>query len=126
MHHDIHLILVLRPSNHDGLYSLVGQGLLSEEFRFPEGLPLSKGILETKLGEIGGDDPEKKRELLKTEIETACRPGQTDLTCKVELRAEPIEWLIWMGQDLSRNVDRDEESMFKRLSTTLFMEATIV
>lgn len=119
-------ILVLRPSNHDGVYSLVGQGLLSYGFIFPEGLPSSKGVLEKKLEQVeGGGDCKNKREALKAEIEKACQPGQADLACMVELRAEPIEWLILEGQDFSKDRRPDKESRLKRLSTKLFIEATI-
>ena len=119
-------ILVLRQTNRDSLYSLVGQGLLSYGFTFPQGLPVSKGVLERKLEQVGvGDDFESKRETLKAEIQNACQPGQTDLACVVELRAEPIEWLILEGQDFSKDRRPDKESRLKRLSTKLFIEATI-
>ncbi|RBR07292.1 uncharacterized protein FIESC28_10791 [Fusarium coffeatum] len=119
-------ILVLRPSDRDGLYSLVGQGLLSYGFTFPQGLPSSKGVLERKLEKVEeGENSGKKRETLNAEIGKACQPGQADLACVVELRAEPIEWLILEGQDFSKDRRPDKDSRLKRLSTKLFIEATI-
>ncbi|CAG7561078.1 unnamed protein product [Fusarium equiseti] len=120
-------ILVLRSRSRDGLYRLVGQGILSDEFGFPGALPLSKGVLERRLEEVKGwDNYENKRELLHAEIEKACQPGERDLACEVELRAEPIEWLIFEGLDFCKDRWPDKESRFKRLYIKLFMEATIV
>lgn len=121
-------ILVLRKSSGYALYKLVGQGLLSCGFKFPKEMPLSRGALERKLLKVEGDSfsARDERELLKTEAEKACEPGEKDLACVVVLRAEPIEWLIFKGQDLKKDSSADEESRYKRLSTKLFMEATIV
>ena len=82
--------------------------------------------MERKLEQVGvADNSESKRETLKAEIQKACQPGQADLACVVELRAEPIEWLILEGQDFSKDRRPDKESRLKRLSTKLFIEATI-
>jgi hypothetical protein len=125
------LILVFRRSNHNGLHRMVGQGLLCEGFEFPtqgsKESPLSIGLLKRELKRIEDEgDLENESESLKAEIEKAHQPGQKDLTCVVELRAQPIEWLIFEGQDLCGDSQREIHSMFKRLHTKLYMEATIV
>ncbi|EWZ02794.1 hypothetical protein FOYG_02017 [Fusarium oxysporum NRRL 32931] len=128
------LLLVLRPNEHVSQYDVVGQGLLVSRYEFPQELPLSVGALEhmlerletEKMPESNLFDPKQYKESLKMQLEEACQPGQGDLRCLVEFRAEPIEWLILIGQDLAKNAQRDTERVLERLYTKINMEVTMV
>lgn len=83
--------------------------------------------LETeKMPESNLFDPKQYKESLKMQLEEARQPGQGDLRCLVEFRAEPIEWLILVGQDLAKNAQRDTERVLEKLYTKINMQVTMV
>lgn len=120
--HETSSFLVLRPNNNIDGYDVVGQGVLFSKYKFPRDLPQSVGLCERNrrvlLAEYVADrtldDDEQKR-----------KSGKRNSKCLVQLRAEPIEWLLLVGQDLAKTFETEKERTFERLYTKINMEATI-